>query len=122
MKARAFAFVLLALAATAAAQNAAAKTGNTLYQECSAPLSTQEGLVSRISCAAYIDGVADTEMALSVPLKEAKATKGICRPAGVTLEQMIDVVAQFLTSRPSRRAEPASQLVLVALFNAWPCE
>lgn len=113
-------------------------TGNALKEWCEDPEEVFQAL-----CAVYIEGVRGglEYGAISTYLdfisrivfelseqtySEVKALRtsdllGICQPAGVTGDQIIDVVKKFLEENPERRHEDASALVYSALFDAFPC-
>lgn len=44
-----------------------------------------------------------------------------CIPDGVSIDQTIAVVKQFLDQNPSRLHEPALSLAATAVHDAWPC-
>jgi len=44
-----------------------------------------------------------------------------CRPDGVTVEQAVRVVVQFLDQHPARTNENFNALAIEAMRDAWPC-
>jgi hypothetical protein len=56
----------------------------------------------------YVVGVCDANL-VDYPL-----------PAGVTRDQLADVVSQYLKENPKRLANPASMLVIRAVEKAFP--
>jgi len=44
-----------------------------------------------------------------------------CRPDGVTVEQAVRVVVQFLDQHPARTNENFNALAVEAMRDAWPC-
>jgi len=61
----------------------------------------------RAYCAGLING-------LSAPV-------GVCPPVGVTPEQVLRVVVQYIDQRPARTNESFKLLVTEAMRDAWPC-
>jgi Rap1a immunity proteins len=47
---------------------------------------------------------------------------GTCFPTGVTVDQLVRVVVQYIDSRPARMHEDFRRLALEALQAAWPCK
>ena len=81
-------------------------TGNQLYAICTA---TQE----IDACDGYILGISDG-VALMSP-------KAFCMTAGVDMQQMHDVVVNFLVKSASMRDKPAAYLVFWGLASAFHC-
>ena len=52
----------------------------------------------------------------------AHMSKDICAPDGVTQEQAVRVVVQYIDSRPERMHEDFKKLALEAMKAAWPCK
>lgn len=77
----------------------------------------------------YIAGIIGAEdLQKFVYLELAKTHKDMmfpenkfCPPSQSTLGQGTDIVKRHLTENPSKRHFQASQQVVVALGNAWPC-
>jgi len=46
----------------------------------------------------------------------------VCNPAGVTTEQLVRVVVQYIDNRPARLNESFNLLAVEALRAAWPCK
>lgn len=44
-----------------------------------------------------------------------------CRPEGVINQQLVDVVVKYLVQQPEKRASAASELIIAALNQAFPC-
>jgi len=68
-------------------------------------------------CMAYVLGVADT-------LEGGKNAIGgykVCFPIGITIQQTIDVTANWLEANPGKRHYSASSLVALALSEVFPC-
>ena len=66
---------------------------------------------------AYISGVADTTASGGV----IRGLKN-CRHTHVTVQQLGDVVVQFLQKHPELRHHAASYLVAQALSESFPCK
>ncbi|WP_157959632.1 Rap1a/Tai family immunity protein [Devosia submarina] len=80
--------------------------GNELFEACQ---------VQDQSCPGYIIGVADAlEMV-------APHLANICRPQGVTAQQIADVLMEWLDEHPEERHRPAAKLTGLAFAEAWPC-
>ena len=80
-----------------------------LYTDCKLPTGSQS------LCYAYIAGsfdAGDTFNALQ---------PRYCLPDEVQLQQVHDVVTNYLEARPEMRSEAGGVLVLMALSDAWPC-
>jgi hypothetical protein len=70
----------------------------------------------------YVTGVADAREGEKVSVSPAgRAALPFCFPEGVTRGQVADVVLQYLEDNPKFRHLPASELVVGALFVAFPC-
>lgn len=97
------ALILAALVATAA-QAQTFKDGNTLYAQLTSltPVEMMVGL-------GYVQGVHDT------------STPAHCSPAGLTGNQLMDLVAAHLRANPATRHYSADLLVIEALQKAYPC-
>jgi Rap1a immunity proteins len=65
-------------------------------------------------CLGNVQAVGYLGEALPAPYK-------ICVPRGVTPEQSVRVVIQYLTARPDRLHEPFIALAVEALAQTWPC-
>lgn len=99
------ALALLFCQPAAAQKRAVFIDGNELYQEC------QSG--SQM-CMGYITGVSDALEALSFSPRT-------CRPLPVTLEQAVDFAMQTLRDNPTKRHEPAFDIIADAFVATWPC-
>ena len=60
-------------------------------------------------------------MGYVVGVTDAFIGKELCIPKNVTQGQLVEVVTNFLASRPHIRHQPADILVLVALGQHWSC-
>ena len=94
---------LLLVCSTAQAQF---QSGNALYSDI-----TDRSDAVQLFAMGYIVGVAD-----------AFIGKELCIPKDVTQGQLVEVVTNFLASRPQIRHQPADLLVFVALSQHWACQ
>jgi hypothetical protein len=63
-------------------------------------------------CMGYVTGVSDI-----------MSTNGdICPPNNATVQQIVDIVARYLTDHPERRHYSASSESGIALMQAFPCD
>jgi uncharacterized protein YqfB (UPF0267 family) len=84
-------------------------TGNTLYAACTKS--------DRTYCEGYIAAVSDATLQ---PLGSVMGFKH-CAAAEVTLQQMEDVVTQYLAAHPEQRHLGAISLAAHALAEVFPC-
>jgi len=105
--------LMLAAVGAGAPQTAAFLTGNDLYENCS------DGGVNRLTlCVPYVEGIFD---ATNVQRALMKLPPIICSGISVTASQIADVVHLYLKNHPERRQNPAAQLAVTALSEAFPC-
>ena len=77
-------------------------TGDDLSSKCS---------INSPMCMGYIAGVSDI-----------MSTDGdICLPNNATIQQIVDIVAKYLSDHPERRHYSASSEAGIALMQAFPC-
>jgi hypothetical protein len=94
-------------AASAAGPVKAFMHGNDLYPACRTTPDT--------GCVVFVVGLADAlEMV-------APHLTNICRPNGVTYDQLLDVFMNWLEDHPADRHRPAAKLAGLAFAEAWPC-
>ena len=93
---------------SAFSQERSFKTGNELYQECTAAF----GSPPNILCMGYV-------MAASDALESQRL---ICRPKEVTASQAEDVIVNYLRDHPEQRHLTAYSLAKLALMGAFPCK
>lgn len=98
--------VLATLTASAATRVIAFMDGNELLETCQ---------LSKPDCLPYVIGVADALEMVSTRLTN------ICRPDGVTPEQLRDVLISWVWDNPAERHRPAAKLAGLAYAEAWPC-
>jgi hypothetical protein len=97
--------LLIGLLLTCTTAQAQYQNGNNLYADL-----TGNTITEQMFAMGYIVGVTD-----SFILKE------VCPPRDVTQGQLLDVVTNYLASRPQIRHQPADVLVVLALRQHWPC-
>ena len=78
---------------------------NETYDECQ---------IGSQMCVGYITGVADALEALRFPPRT-------CRPLAVELEQVLDFAVQTLRDNPTKRHQPAYDIIADAFVATWPC-
>ena len=107
------ALVMFAVAAAAPSHANSFMTGNELYTRCQSTLRENIDI-----CSAYIGGVVDGQNVITSTL----SINGVfCEPEGVTVQQLMDVVARWLRQHPEKRHYTAASLTLEALDDAFPC-
>ena len=77
-------------------------TGDDLFSKCS---------INSPLCMGYIAGVSDI----------MSTNDDICLPNNVTIQQIVDIVAKYLSDHPERRHYGASSESGIALMQAFPC-
>lgn len=114
---------LCLLANMSFAESIVFKTGNTIYptfQDCE-KWENGDKRVSAATCGmvlGYVTGVYDTYGKLGQAGESV--TIKICSP-DVTAKQLQDVVYDYLKENPRDRHKAASALVVLAMYEAWPC-
>jgi hypothetical protein len=96
---------LISLLLVSSAAQAQYQTGNTLYSDLTARTSAE-----KMFALGYVIGVTD-----------AFIGKEVCPPSDVVQGQLMEVVTNYLASRPQIRHQPADLLVVLALRQHWPC-
>lgn len=102
-------FIYLSIVSNQNHSLAAYMTGNDLYKYCKAETSGLKSL-----CAGFVSGVSDAFTMMS-------DGKGICVPKRVTVNQLIDIVVNYLEDNPGKRHHEASTAIFVALATEFPC-
>lgn len=132
MRAKSAAWCLILLLFTTS--NADAKTGNELLADCAADQGTATGQMQYLLCSEYIAGVVDTwDLVGSLSIAMSAEDDGkinpdklrftpVCRPDGVTVGQIVDIVVKYLENHPEERHEYAHKLVLTVLIENFKCE
>jgi hypothetical protein len=91
-------------------------TGNELFGLC-----TDSGAASHNFCTGYVEGVVDAILVMNA-LKTSGLSTGACLQEKVTVDQVRDVVMQYLTAHPERRQQAAAGEALWALQAGFPCK
>jgi hypothetical protein len=86
--------------------------GNKLYELC-----TSSNAGDQLYCKGYVSAVADAS-AWWHPWDHLTRS---CAPAGVTLQQMIDIASRYLAAHPEWRQVDGADLVSGSFFEAFPC-
>ena len=94
--------------------NSQAMTGVFMLQKCEAT----DGTSGRLACAAYMSGTVDALGSIT----ERGWASGICAPKEVTVEQVVLVYVEWAKRNPAKLHRTASDLVIEALQEAFPCE
>jgi len=94
---------------------AAFKSGNDLYSDCTTPRGSSTYYQADGYCTGFVMGVYD-DFDLSRQLEDKEA----CLPGGVTAGQLRDVVVAFIRDNPKWRNLDASALIRAAIIDAWP--
>jgi len=87
-------------------------SGNSLYQWCS----DANAGGSLGSCLGYLAGLSDAQTD-----RMPYGTAAFCVPYGVTLEQLREVVWDYLRAQAAYRQFSASVMATLALHAAYPC-
>jgi hypothetical protein len=72
----------------------------------------------RSLCTGYVQGAVDQE---SARVQFDKVVPLFCVPAGVIVQQVIDITVRYLQNHPEQRQNVASGTVVNALMQVWPC-
>jgi Rap1a immunity proteins len=91
------------------------RTGNDLYRACT-PDVTGNTTAANLQCLLYIGDVTFGEKVV----KFMKADGENCFPQGVNLEQIKDIVFNYLRDTPARRHINATNLTVEATIEAFP--
>ena len=83
-------------------------SGNDLYDECT----NLTGSAKHIHCTGYVTGIADF----------LNMEGSVCLPANVTVQQIEDVIVNYLREKPRYGQISASALVGIALRKAFRCK
>jgi hypothetical protein len=82
-------------------------SGNEIYEDCTGP----KGSPKYGICIGYVVGISD---ALNM-------VGSVCASTSVTVDQVIDVIVNYIRANPKYRDVPASLLAGAALREAFPC-
>jgi hypothetical protein len=92
--------------------------GNNLYTDCTAAntrVSTDQWLVAGV-CIGYVTAIMDA-------LSSGNSVNGFkaCVPTNADMNQMVDIVKNFIRDHPEKRHLVATGLVAEAFAQAFPC-
>jgi hypothetical protein len=96
---------LVSLLLVCSSAQAQYQNGNNLYSDL-----TSKTTVEQMFALGYIIGVTDSFI-----------RREVCPPTDVVQGQLMEVVTNYLASRPQIRHQPADLLVVLALRQHWPC-
>ncbi|MDE1184337.1 Rap1a/Tai family immunity protein [Paraburkholderia sp.] len=111
---------LICASALAIPLSAAAFTAGDLKKLC-----TKTDVVSRVSCASYVEGGAD---AIYNTIDAIGGTTGprigqyFCLPTDATAEQLTDAVRKYIANNPGVEVFNASTAISLGLQKAYPCK
>ncbi len=88
------------------------ETGESLYRKCIA-----EDVRERYYCYGFVSAVSDSV----VSYKSVGAHQPVCIDTKLTRQDLRDTVVAYLRANPARRPLAASDLVIIALKEAYPC-
>lgn len=103
----------LVLAPTAAAQDVRLEmfvTGNDLYDRCTESTAASTYVANYAFCRGYIYAAADFYGTVA-----AENGRPSCRRAGVTGQQIVDIVIKYLRDHPEERHKPANYSVIAVI-------
>jgi hypothetical protein len=109
--------IALAAFAPAPAADLEFFTGEGLSTQCAAKPGDADFATKHGRCLGYVVGVSDAQQAG----QGVGATQRVCFPAGVTAEQMVAAVSDFMAAHPEKRPLAAQDLVVEALAAQYPC-
>jgi hypothetical protein len=89
-------------------------SGNDLYRFC-----LSANAADRAFCNGFVSAVADTERTIDT---RKPFVQHICMDNAVEIDQVRDVVVQFLVENPEGRDFSAASIASVALERAFPCK
>jgi hypothetical protein len=87
------------------------RDGNKLYAACTTTSDYEQGL-----CLGYVEGAVDYFEGLRSYSHEPQ-----CVPDGTVPQQVQDVVVNYLRDHPENRSSKASEMVVLAVSQAWNC-
>ena len=98
-------------------------TGNTLYEFCTEPASSETYYMQNTACQLYILGTFDS-IQFSTALQKAmgqESTTLFCVSNTVKSGQLMEIIVRYLHENPQDRHESAAGLTALALIEAFPC-
>jgi hypothetical protein len=114
--------------------NAAAISGNEIYEYCRTDRGFLNGFVSGVNDKSILDEQVLSGLYLHMLPKDRPPESdmltlhyflgqmsGYCTPEGATLNQAADIFCKYLQDTPAERQRKAADLLVTALKATWPC-
>ena len=89
-----------------------------LLRVCAASRLTSTGRVRSRYCAGFVSGVEETVRLLQ---QQGKIERRVCTPPDISAAALADVYVKYGTSHKGELPDPAVEVVLHALVDAYPC-
>ena len=89
-----------------------------LLRACAASRLTSTGRVRRRYCAGFISGV---EEAVRLLQRHGKIERRVCTPPDISAAALADVYVKYGATHKGELPDPAAEVVLHALVDAYPC-
>ena len=89
-----------------------------LLRVCVASRLTKTGRVRSRYCAGFVSGV---EEAVRLLQRHGKIERRVCTPPDISAAALADVYVKYGTSHKGELPDPAAEVVLHALVDAYPC-
>lgn len=128
------AVVVLTMIVASGNVNAAAISGNEIYEYCRTDRGFLNGFVSGVNDKSILDEQVLSGFYLHMLPKDQPPDSdmrilhyflgqmtGYCTPEGATLDQAADIFCRYLQAAPAERQETAARLLARALKATWPC-
>jgi hypothetical protein len=81
----------------------------------------EPAIVGKLLCAVYLNGFLDSH-SIAMGLGDSRKETNFCLPAsGISNDQAVRVVVQWLEAHPADLHKSGRTLVLLALRDAFPC-
>jgi len=125
---------ILILLLVSSNSNAAAISGNEIYEYCRTNRGFLIGFVNGFNDKSILDEQVLSGLYLHMLPKDQPPDSdirrlhyflgqisGYCTPEGATLDQAADIFCKYLQDTPAERQETAARLLARALKAAWPC-
>jgi hypothetical protein len=90
-----------------------------LQRACAASSLTETGRQRRRFCSGFISGV---EEGVRILQMQHRMDKSVCLPPQVSTRALTNAFIDYTTRHPGQVGQPAAQLVIDALSQAYPCE
>jgi hypothetical protein len=113
---RVFLALVVAVCVALPAMSQDVARGNRFYALCGDAVG-QTADPGRIVCLAYVKGLYD----MAGYLQPASKAGLVCAPDGVTMDQYLDILLNYLRDNPERRQTLTAELMWEAASKAYPC-